>query len=196
MEAGNAAADVLSGKVNPSGKLPFTLPVSLAQSPAHALGNFPGRDLKVNYEEDILVGYRWFDTKKIQPQFPFGYGLSYTNFSISQFSTDKPGYGKNDIIRAKFTIKNTGSVYGAEVVQLYVSDPVCSVLRPEKELKAFEKVFLKPGETKTVELQVKVADLAFYDESKKAWNAEAGEYILQLGNSSRNIFKQVKISVK
>ena len=196
MEAGNAVADLLSGKVNPSGKLPFTLPVSLEQSPAHALGNFPGRDLKVNYEEDILVGYRWFDTKKIQPQFPFGYGLSYTDFSISNFSTDKSSYGKNETIHAKFTIKNTGSSYGAEVAQLYVSDPVCSVLRPEKELKAFEKIFLKPGETKTIEMQVKVSDLAFYDESKKGWNTEAGEYILQLGNSSRDIFKKVKISVK
>ncbi|THU31091.1 glycosyl hydrolase [Niastella caeni] len=196
MEAGNAVADLLSGKVNPSGKLPFTLPVTLSQSPAHALGNFPGKELKVNYEEEILVGYRWFDTKKIQPQFPFGYGLSYTNFSISHFATDKLSYGKNDIIRAKFTIKNTGSAYGAEVVQLYVSDPVCSVVRPEKELKAFEKIFLKPGETKTVTLQVKVADLAFYDELKKAWNTEAGEYILQLGNSSRNILQKVTISVR
>jgi beta-glucosidase len=196
MEAGNAVADLLSGKVNPSGKLPFTLPVSLEQSPAHALGNFPGRDLKVNYEEDILVGYRWFDTKKIQPQFPFGYGLSYTKFSISHFLTDKPGYGKDETIHAKFTIRNTGNVDGAEVVQLYASDPVCSVMRPEKELKAFEKVFLKPGETKTIEMQVRVADLAFYDEAKKAWNIEAGEYILQLGNSSRNILNKVKISVK
>jgi beta-glucosidase len=196
MEAGNAVADLLVGKVNPSGKLPFTIPVSLDQSPAHALGNFPGRDLKVNYEEDILVGYRWFDTKKIVPQFPFGFGLSYTNFSIGQFSTDKLSYGKNETIHAKFTIKNTGYSYGAEVIQLYVSDPVCSVLRPEKELKAFEKIFLKPGETKTVELQVKVADLAFYDETKKAWNAEAGEYIVQLGNSSRDIFQKVKIAVQ
>ena len=137
-----------------------------------------------------------FDTKKIQPQFPFGYGLSYTNFSIGQVATDKAGYGKNDIIHVKFTIKNTGSVYGGEVVQLYASDPVCSVLRPEKELKAFEKIFLRPGETKTVDMQVKVADLAFYDESKKAWNAEAGEYILQVGNSSRAVFQKVKISVK
>ena len=196
MEAGNAVADLLSGKVNPSGKLPFTLPVSLEQSPAHALGNYPGRDMKVNYEEDILVGYRWFDTKKIQPQFPFGYGLSYTHFAADQFSSDRSSYGKNDTIRVKFTIRNTGSVYGAEVMQLYVSDPVCSVLRPEKELKAFEKVFLKPGEAKTVEMQVKVADLAFYDESKGAWNAEAGEYVLQLGNSSRDILQTVKILVK
>jgi beta-glucosidase len=196
MEAGNAVADVLSGKVNPSGKLPFTLPVTLEQSPAHALGNYPGRDLQVHYEEDILVGYRWFDTKQIQPQFPFGYGLSYTHFSVTGFSTDQSSYGKNETIRAKCTIQNTGNAYGGEVVQLYVSDPDCSVLRPEKELKAFEKVFLKPGERKTVEIQVKVADLAFYDVSKKEWNTEAGEYILQLGNSSRNIFQKRSIVVK
>jgi beta-glucosidase len=195
MEAGNAVADLLSGKVNPSGKLPFTIPVTLDQSPAHALGNFPGRDLKVNYEEDILVGYRWFDTKKIQPQFPFGFGLSYTSFSISNFLANKKSYAKNETILVKCTIKNTGSTYGAEVVQLYASDPVCSVLRPEKELKSFEKIFLKPGEAKTVEMRVKVADLAFYDETKKAWNTESGEYILQLGNSSRNIAQKLKITI-
>lgn len=196
MEAGNAIADLLSGKANPSGKLPFTIPVSLDQSPAHALGNFPGRNLKVNYEEDILVGYRWFDTKKIVPQFPFGYGLSYSGFSISNFSSNKTSYGKGETIHAKCTVVNTGSCYGAEVVQLYVSDPVCSVLRPEKELKAFEKVFLQPGEARTIELDIKVADLAFYDETKKAWNVEAGEFVLQIGNSSRNISGSVKISVK
>jgi beta-glucosidase len=196
MEAGNAVADILSGKVNPSGKLPFTIPVALDQSPAHALGNFPGTDLKVNYEEGILVGYRWFDTKKIQPEFSFGHGLSYTGFALSNFFTDKSVYGKDDIIHAKLVIKNTGALYGAEVVQLYASDPVCSVLRPEKELKAFEKVFLQPGETKTIKLDVKVADLAFYDEVNKAWKVEAGDFVLQLGNSSRNISKTVKIAVK
>jgi Beta-glucosidase-related glycosidases len=196
MEAGNAVADVLSGKVNPSGKMPFTLPVSLQQSPAHALGNFPGRDLQVNYEEDILVGYRWFDTKKIAPQFPFGYGLSYSSFELGAFSTDKAAYGKDDIIRVKFTAKNSGSRYGAEVAQLYVSDPVCSVMRPTKELKAFEKVFLQSGESKTVELNVKVSDLAFYDEAQKGWNVEAGDFILQLGNSSGNITQTLKIAVK
>ncbi len=105
MEAGNAVADVLSGKVNPSGKMPFTLPVSLDQSPAHALGNFPGRDLKVNYEEDVLVGYRWFDTRKIVPQFPFGYGLSYTNFALGALSTDKAVYGKDDVIQGEIYVK-------------------------------------------------------------------------------------------
>ena len=196
MEAGNAVADVLSGKVNPSGKMPFTLPVSLEQSPAHALGNFPGRDLNVNYEEDILVGYRWFDTKKIAPQFPFGFGLSYTNFELGALSSDKATYGKEDIIKVKFTVKNTGSRYGAEVPQLYVSEPVCSVMRPTKELKAFDKVFLQPGESKTVELNVKVADMAFYDEAQKGWKVEAGDFILQLGNSSGNISQTIKVTVK
>jgi beta-glucosidase len=195
-QAGNALADVLKGSVNPSGRLPFTFPVSLKDSPASALNTYPGNDLTADYKESILVGYRWYDTKKIEPQFPFGYGLSYTDFSIGHFSTDKLSYGKNETIHVKFTIRNTGSRYGAEVAQLYVSQPGCSVLRPEKELKAFEKIFLRPGETKTIAMQVKVADLAFYDELKKAWNAEAGQYILQLGNSSRNIIQQVKILVK
>jgi beta-glucosidase len=195
-EAGNALADVLKGVVNPSGRLPFTFPVSLGDSPAAALNKYPGKHLTADYNEGILVGYRWYDTKKIDPLYCFGYGLSYTDFSISHFSTDKLSYGKNETIRAKFIIKNTGSRYGAEVVQLYVSDPVCSVLRPEKELKAFKKVFLQPGETKTVELDVKVRDLAFYDETKKSWNVEAGEFVLQLGKSSRDISKTVKILVK
>jgi beta-glucosidase len=195
-EAGNALADVLKGVVNPSGKLPFTFPVSLKDSPAFALDTYPAKGATAEYKEGILVGYRWYDTKKIQPEFPFGYGLSYTDFSISHFSAGKKSYGKNETIRAKFIIKNTGSRYGAEVVQLYVSDPVCSVLRPEKELKGFKKVFLKPGEKKTVELDVKIANLAFYDESKKDWNTEAGDYILELGNSSRNITRLIKIAVK
>ena len=108
MEGGNALVDVLSGKVNPSGKMPFTTPVSLDQSPAHALGNFPGRDLKVNYEEDILVGYRWFDTKGLPVVYPFGYGLSYTTFNYSNLNTDKKTYDQADTIQATFTLTNTG----------------------------------------------------------------------------------------
>jgi beta-glucosidase len=196
MEAGNAVADVLSGKVDPSGKMPFTLPVVLEQSPAHALGNFPGRDLKVNYEEDIFVGYRWYDTKKIVPQFPFGFGLSYTTFELSGLGTDKTVYGKEDIIRVKFSIKNSGSSFGAEVVQLYMSDPVCSVIRPAKELKGFEKVFLQPGETKNSEIQVKVGDLAFYDEIRKGWTVEPGDFLLHLGTSSGDIRQTVKIAIR
>jgi len=195
-EAGTALADVLKGTINPSGKLPFTFSASLQDSPAFSLNTYPGKGLTADYKEGVLVGYRWYDTKNIAPQFPFGYGLSYTDFSLNKFLTDKSGYKKDETIRARFKITNTGNSYGAEVVQLYVSDPVCSVLRPEKELKAFKKIFLKPGETRKVEMQVKVTDLAFYDEMKKAWNTEAGEYILELGNSSRNISRTVKISVK
>ena len=195
MEAGNAVVDVLNGKVNPSGKLPFTLPVSLEQSPAHALGNFPGRNFKVNYEEDILVGYRWFDTKKIVPQYPFGFGLSYTTFELSGLTTDKENYSKEEVIHAKFAVKNTGGKFGAEVAQLYVSEPDCTVMRPNKELKGFEKVFLPPGESKIVELLIKVSDLAYYDEAKKGWTIEPGNFLLHLGNSSGNIVKTTKIVI-
>lgn len=194
-EGGNALADVLLGKINPSGKLPWTMPKDINESPAHATNSFPGGKT-VTYAEGILVGYRWFDTKKIEPLYPFGYGLSYTNFSITNLTTDKKSYKKDETIHIKFSIKNTGNRYGAEVAQLYVSQPVCSVLRPAKELKGFEKVFLQKGETKTVEMNVKVSDMAFYDEAKKAWNVEAGDFILQLGNSSRNISQTLKISVR
>ena len=188
--------DALSGKVNPSGKLPFTMPVVLEQSPAHALGNFPGHDLKVNYEEGILVGYRWFDTKHIEPQFPFGYGLSYTSFVISDLSTDMEIYSADDIIHLKFIVKNNGSRSGAEVAQVYASDPVCSVPRPEKELKAFSKVYLQPGESKTVSTDIKVSDLAYYDPDMKKWVTEPGDFILKLGTSSRNILQSVTIRVR
>lgn len=194
-EGGNALADVLLGKINPSGKLPWTMPKNINESPAHATNSFPGGKT-VTYNEGILVGYRWFDTKKIEPLYPFGYGLSYTQFEISNLTANKASYGKGETIIAKVTIKNTGNRYGGEVLQLYVSDTECSVLRPEKELKAFEKIFLKPGETKTVELKINAADLAFYDEGKKGWNVEAGEFILQIGNSSRSIFKTVKVRVQ
>jgi beta-glucosidase len=196
MEAGNAVADVLSGKVNPSGKMPFTLPVTLEQSPAHALGNFPGHDLKVNYEEDILVGYRWFDTRKIVPQYPFGYGLSYTTFELSGLTSDHATYGKDDVITVNFNVKNSGPVYGAEVAQLYVSDPVCTVMRPEKELKGFEKVFLQPGEGKSVQMAVKVSDLGFYNEATKGWTVESGDFLLHLGTSAGDIMQTIKVLVK
>lgn len=197
-EAGSALADVISGEVNPSGKLPFSFPKKLEDNAAHFYGkiSYPGDSVNQYYKEDILVGYRWFDTKKITPQYSFGYGLSYTSFNLSALSADKSVYSKDDIIRVRFTVKNTGARYGAEVAQLYIHDSVCSVPRPVKELKAFEKVFLQPGETKVVEMDVKVSDLAFYDEVKKDWNIETGDFILQLGNSSGNISQKLKISVK
>lgn len=196
MEGGNALVDVLSGKVNPSGKMPFTTPVSLDQSPAHALGNFPGRDLKVNYEEDILVGYRWFDTKGLLVVYPFGYGLSYTTFNYSNLNTDKKTYDQADTIQATFTLTNTGDREGAEVAQLYVSDPVCSVMRPVKELKGFKKVFLKPGESRRITLDIPVSSLAFYSEAQSQFVVEPGEFILQLGASTSDIKQKISIDVK
>ena len=196
MEGGNALVDVLSGKVNPSGKMPFTTPVSLDQSPAHALGNFPGRDLKVNYEEDILVGYRWFDTKGLPVVYPFGYGLSYTTFDYSNLNTDKETYDQADTIQATFTLTNTGDREGAEVAQLYVSDPVCSVMRPVKELKGFKKVFLKPGESGRITLDIPVSSLAFYSEAQSQFVVEPGEFILQLGASASDIKQKISVEVK
>ncbi len=196
MEGGNALVDVLSGKVNPSGKMPFTTPVSLDQSPAHALGNFPGRDLKVNYEEDILVGYRWFDTKGLPVVYPFGYGLSYTTFDYSNLNTDKETYDQADTIQATFTLTNTGDREGAEVAQLYVSDPVCSVMRPVKELKGFDKVFLKPGESRRITLDIPVSSLAFYSEAQSQFVVEPGEFILQLGASASDIKQKISVEVK
>ena len=196
MEGGNALVDVLSGKVNPSGKMPFTTPVSLDQSPAHALGNFPGRDLKVNYEEDILVGYRWFDTNGLPVVYPFGYGLSYTTFNYSNLNTDKKTYDQADTIQATFTLTNTGDREGAEVAQLYVSDPVCSVMRPVKELKGFKKVFLKPGESRRITLDIPVSSLAFYSEAQSQFVVEPGEFILQLGASASDITQRISVEVK
>lgn len=196
MEGGNVLVDVLSGKVNPSGKMPFTTPVSLDQSPAHALGNFPGRDLKVNYEEDILVGYRWFDTKGLPVVYPFGYGLSYTTFDYSNLNTDKKTYDQADTIQATFTLTNTGDREGAEVAQLYVSDPVCSVMRPVKELKGFKKVFLKPGESRRITLDIPVSSLAFYSEVQSQFVVEPGEFILQLGASASDIKQKISVEVK
>ena len=193
MEGGNALVDVLSGKVNPSGKMPFTTPVSLDQSPAHALGNFPGRDLKVNYEEDILVGYRWFDTKGLPVVYPFGYGLSYTTFDYSNLNTDKETYDQADTIQATFTLTNTGDREGAEVAQLYVSDPVCSVMRPAK---GFKKVFLKPGESRRITLDIPVSSLAFYSEAQSQFVVEPGEFILQLGASASDIKQKISVEVK
>jgi len=195
MEAGNAVVDVISGKVNPSGKMPFTLPVSLGQSPAHALGNFPGRDLKVSYDEGILVGYRWFDTKNITPEYPFGYGLSYTQFAITNVKSDRSSYGVKDTVSVTFSIANTGKVAGAEVAQLYMAQENPSVMRPAKELKGFQKVFVNAGESKQVTIKVPVSSLAFFSEKDGSWLLEKGTYQLMLGTSSRDIKANVAIQV-
>ncbi|MCB0471458.1 MAG: glycoside hydrolase family 3 C-terminal domain-containing protein, partial [Flavobacteriaceae bacterium] len=140
-EGGNALADVLLGTVNPSGKLPWTMPKNIADSPAHATNSFPG-DSTVVYKEGILVGYRWFDTKNIEPLYPFGYGLSYTTFDLSDLNTDKKEYGPDDTIIAEVRVRNTGNRAGKEVVQLYVSKPDSQVERADKELKGFDKLLV------------------------------------------------------
>lgn len=197
-EAGNAIANVLSGAVNPSGKLPFSFPVKLEDNAAISFGemSYPGIDNNQIYKEDILVGYRWFDTKKITPLFAFGYGLSYTSFEYGKIVTDKKSYAADEIIKVSFTIKNTGKVDGAEAAQVYVSQPKASVMRPEKELKAFKKIFLKAGETQTVEMEIKVKDMAFYNEKLKNWTVEPGEFILRSAASSNIIKSSVSIQVR
>lgn len=194
-EGGNALADVLLGTVNPSGKLPWTLPKKLEDSPAHATNSFPG-DKTVKYEEGILVGYRWFDTKKIEPLYPFGFGLSYTNFELSNLKTDKEIYAEDDTISATISIENTGSIEGKEVVQLYVSKLNSKVQRADKELKGFAKLNIQPGVVSSTTIQIPVKELAFYNVESKSWEVEKGDYTLKVGNSSRNINQKTTIKIK
>lgn len=186
-ENGNALADALTGKINPSGKLPFTLPASLAQSPAHALNAYPGENLNVKYKEGILVGYRWFDTKKIEPLYPFGYGLSYTSFNYTGLKTDKKTYKSGDVVQVSLKIKNTGHVNGKETVQLYVSKVSSAILRPEKELKAFGKILVKADGIVSSSMKFNVSDLAYFNETSKKWVTEVGDYKISVGSSSRDI---------
>jgi len=195
MEAGNAFADVLFGKVNPSGKMPFSVPYNLMQAPAHAFGNFPGLDKKVHYDEGILVGYRWYDTKQLPVLYPFGYGLSYTTFDYSRLATDKQTYSANDTINVTFQLKNSGERDGAEVAELYVSDPECSVLRPVKELKGFSKEYLRAGESRDVTIRVPVAQLAFYSEAAKKFVVEPGKFIIHIAASAADVRQSVEINV-
>jgi beta-glucosidase len=194
-EGGNALADVLIGKVNPSGRLPFTFPASLDDSPAHALHTFPGEHLTANYKEGILVGYRWFDTKKIAPLYCFGYGLSYTTFKFSNFKTDKKNYNKGENITASLKVKNTGKYAGKDVVQLYVSKVNSKVERADKELKVFKKVLVSPGADGNITLNLSVNDLAYFDESLHKWVVEPGEYKILAGESSRDIRQTATINV-
>ncbi len=197
-EGGRAIADVVSGDINPSGKLPFTFPVKLEDNGAHAFDelSYPGVDDKQVYKEDIFVGYRWHDTKKTVPLFEFGFGLSYTSFSINSAKTDRKRYSENDNIVVTVEVENTGEREGAEVVQVYSHDVISSVKRPLKELKGFRKVYLAPGENKSVELAIPVRDLAFYDEELNDWNIERGEFKLMVGVSSRDIREVLEITVE
>ncbi|GAA4327156.1 glycoside hydrolase family 3 C-terminal domain-containing protein [Mucilaginibacter gynuensis] len=196
-ENGNALADVLVGIVNPSGKLPFTFPESLDKSPAHSAGSmaYPGENLTVNYKEGILVGYRWYDTKKIEPLYPFGFGLSYTSYDYKAIHTNKQRYNPAETITVTVTIKNTGKYSGKEVVQLYVSKPVSAIERAQKELKAFKKVWIGAGKTTVVKLRVAIKDLAYFDVKSMKWAIEPGKYNIQAATSSKGIRQAITISV-
>ena len=182
---------MLAGDVNPSGKLPFTWYANLNQCGAHALDAYPGTwrpDHKIideEYKEGIFVGYRWLDKQKKQaPLFPFGYGLSYTTFKLGKLQADKTSMTADEKITFTIDITNTGNRAGAETLQLYISDKQCSVERPLKELKAFQKVYLQPGETRNVTLTIGADAVSYYDETANGWCAEPGTYEALIGTAS------------
>ena len=187
MEAGNAIADVLFGRVNPSGKLPFTFPKRLADSPAHALNDY--QPLICHYAEDLLMGYRWFDTKQIEPLFPFGHGLSYTAFEYGEPMVETDG--GEVVVRMK--LANVGNRFGRETVQLYIAPPKSAFLRPAQELKGFAKVALEPGESREVEIRLNARSFAIYHPDKREWFVEPGRYLLRLGASSRDIRREIAV---
>jgi beta-glucosidase len=193
-EGGNALADVILGKVNPSGKLPFTIPVNLKDSPAHALDAFPGKG-EENYAEGILVGYRWFDTKNIQPMYCFGHGLSYTEFGYSGLATDKKDYSAKDTIKLSVKVDNKGNRDGLETVQLYVSDLAPGVNKAKQELKAFKKVMVPSGKGVDVTMKLCASDLSWFDDQQMKWVLTPGKYKLSAGSSSRDIRGSVEINI-
>ncbi len=222
LEGGNALADILFGNIAPSGKLPFTFPIQLEDSPAYAMGNFPQKaddegDLFTNqyrkditgdrnawrmrkapdalYTEKLLVGYRWFDTKQKPVMYAFGHGLSYVDFEYANISTDKSSYKPNGTIKVSFDLKNTGAMTADEVPQLYVRHLNAKVEYPSKELKAFSRVTLAAGETKTVTLEIPVSELSYWDEATNAWALEEGEIELLLGSSSDDIRLSAKVKI-
>ena len=201
-ETGEALANVLLGIVNPSGKLPFTWSATLNDVPAHRLNAYPGiwrtqHDIiDEEYKEGLFVGYRGVDKYKTKPLFAFGHGLSYTSFALGKAIADKSEMTREDKISFTLSVTNTGSCAGSEVVQLYVSDVKSSLPRPLKELKAFKKVFLQPGETQNVTLTIDVDALSFYDDSKQNWVAEPGDFVALIGTSSDHLTSKVKFKLR
>ena len=202
-EAGNSIADVLFGAVNPSGKLPFTFPTSLNNVGAHRLDAYPGikrtdgsQYIDLEYKEGIYVGYRWTEKNKLKPQFAFGHGLSYTTFAYGKATADKKTIAQGESITVSVPVTNTGEREGMEVVQLYISDPKCSVDRPVKELKGFEKVSLKPGETKTVTFTIGTDALSYFDAQRHQWVAEPGQFVAHIAAASDDVRSSVKFELK
>jgi len=191
---GGAIADLLFGDANPSGKLAETFPKKLSDNPSYL--NFPGEGDRVEYREGIFVGYRYYDKKDIEPLFPFGYGLSYTTFEYSDLAISKKEILDTETVTVSVKVKNTGEMAGKEIVQLYVRDVESSVIRPEKELKGFEKVELQPGEEKTVTFELDKRAFAYYNVDIRDWHVETGEFEILIGKSSRDIVLKDKIFVK
>jgi len=184
-EAGRAVGDLLFGAANPSAKLPVTYPARLEDSTAH--GNYPGENLRVAYGEGIYVGYRGFDKRKVEPLFAFGFGLSYTTFEYGGLKVSRPELTSSDTVEISLEVRNRGARAGAEVVQLYVKDVEASLDRPEKELKGFRRVEVKPGEAKTVAFTLDKDALSFFDPRRQDWVAEPGAFQVLIGASSRDI---------
>lgn len=191
---GGAIADLLFGDANPSGKLAETFPKELSHNPSYL--NFPGEGDKVEYREGIFVGYRYYDKKNLEPLFPFGYGLSYTTFEYSNLNISKNEILDTETVTVSVKVKNIGEITGKEVVQLYIRDIESSVIRPEKELKGFEKIELKPGEEKTVVFELDKRAFAYYNVDIGDWHVETGEFEILIGKSSRDIALKDKIIVK
>ena len=200
--AGEALAAALTGRTNPSGKLPYTWVASLDDVPAHKFGTYPGtwrkgeKIIDEEYKEGIFVGYRWMDKENIRPLFAFGHGLSYTTFKIGKARADKRELTASDSITFTVDVTNTGEATGAEVVQLYIHDEQASLPRPYKELKAFKKVRLAPGETREVSLTIGRDALSFYDDRTRQWTAEPGRFEALIGNASDHITTKVGFRLK
>lgn len=195
---GKSLANVLSGKVNPSGKLPFSFPARLEDNSAHAFGtiSYPGDSINEKYLDDVLVGYRWHDTKKIPARYAFGHGLSYTTFEYGKATASAREMTPDGTITVSIPVRNTGDREGKEIVQLYIGDEKASVLRPVKELKGFDKITLAPGQEKTVTFTITPDDLKFYDEKTGSWIAEPGKFRAYIGASSTDIRATVPFELK
>ena len=190
---GGAIVDILSGKVNPSGKLAETFPVRLEDTPAYL--NYPGENNKVYYGERLFVGYRYYDKKEIKPLFPFGYGLSYTTFKYTNLHINKTEMNAGETLDITVTIHNSGTRAGKEVIQLYVESLTSQFIRPKKELKAFAKVELEPGESKDVHMTLEERDFQIYDDELQAWRTEGGEFNILIGSSSETIVLRERVTV-
>ncbi len=195
METGTALAGVIAGDVNPSGKLSYTLPVKLEDSPSYVLGEYPGKNGLVKYNDDLLVGYRYFDTKNVKPQFPFGFGLSYTSFSYGDCKVAVSGKDESLQCIVSFDVTNTGKVEGKEIAEVYVRDLESALPRPFKELKGFSKVSLKAGETKKVEVTLNQRAFQYYNPDKKQWVLEPGKFEILVGSSSDNILLKQQVEL-